>query len=104
MNPRDAASTADGPIRHEEKDHRGAFFYERDGKRLAEMTYSRGNPTLVIIDHTEVSKELAGQGMGRKLLDRAVGWARETGTKVMATCPYALAQFAKDPSIRDVLL
>jgi len=90
-------------IKHEESDHRGAFFIEQDGKRVAEMTYSRANASLVIIDHTEVDASLGGKGVARKLLDAAVKWARETHTKVMATCPYALAQFAKDPSIRDVL-
>ena len=90
-------------IRHEETGHRGSFFFEQDGKRLAEMTYSRANAALVIIDHTEVSKELAGQGMGRTLLDAAVQWARQTKTKFMVTCAFANAQFAKDPSIRDVL-
>ena len=89
-------------IGHEESGHRGAFFFEEGGKRLGEMTYSRVDERLVIIDHTEVSPSLAGKGMGRKLLDALVAWARESKTKVMATCPYALAQFAKDPSIRDV--
>jgi predicted GNAT family acetyltransferase len=90
-------------ISHEETGHRGAFYIEQDGTRVAEMTYSRANPSLVIIDHTEVDKSLGGQGIARKLLDAAVAWARATNTKVMATCPYASAQFAKDPSIRDVL-
>jgi hypothetical protein len=39
---------------------------------------------------------------GRQLLDALVAWARETGAKVMAACPYALAQFRKDETIRDV--
>ena len=91
------------PIEHEESDHRGAFFIEHDGKRVAEMTYSRANPSLVIIDHTDVAASLGSQGVGRSLLDAAVRWARETGTKIMTTCPFAGAQFAKDPSIRDVL-
>lgn len=90
-------------IKHEETGNRGAFYFERDGDRLASMTYSRTSPTLVIIDHTEVSDVLKGQGMGRQLLDALVAWARETGTKLMATCPYALAQFKKDESLRDVL-
>lgn len=89
-------------IKHEEAGNRGAFYFERDGERLAKMTYSRTTPTLVIIDHTEVSDVLKGQGMGRQLLDALVAWARETGTKLMATCPYALAQFKKDESLRDV--
>jgi predicted GNAT family acetyltransferase len=90
-------------IAHEESGHRGAFYYEQDGKRLAEMTYSRANASLVIIDHTEVDASLGGKGVGRQLLDAAVKWARDTHTKVMATCPFAKAQFEKDPSIRDVL-
>jgi predicted GNAT family acetyltransferase len=90
-------------IAHEETGHRGAFFIEQDGKRVAEMTYSRANAALVIIDHTEVAPSLGGQGVARKLLDATVAWARQTQTKIMATCPYASAQFAKDPSIRDVL-
>ena len=87
---------------HEEANNRGGFHYDRDGQRLASMTYSRTTPTLVIIDHTEVSDVLKGQGMGRQLLEALVAWARETNTKLMATCPYALAQFKKDESIRDV--
>lgn len=89
-------------IKHEEMGNHGAFFYERDGQRLAAMTYSRTTPTLIIIDHTDVSDVLKGQGMGRRLLDALVAWARATGTRVMATCPYALAQFRKDETIRDV--
>jgi predicted GNAT family acetyltransferase len=92
-----------GTIKQEESGHRGAFFLEREGTRLAEMTYSRANEALVIIDSTNVDAELKGQGVGRKLLDAAVAWARETQTRIVATCPFANAQFAKDPSIRDVL-
>jgi uncharacterized protein len=90
------------PIAHRETGHRGAFYIEQDGKRLAEMTYSRANAALVIIDHTEVDSSLRGEGVGRKLLDAAVDWARATKTKIAATCPFASAQFEKDPSIRDV--
>ena len=90
-------------IEHEEDDGRGAFFFATQGVRLAEMTYSRAAEKLVIIDHTEVSDQLQGHGVGRKLLDAAVAWARETGTKIIATCPYAKAQFERDASIRDVL-
>ena len=88
---------------HEEDGHRGAFFWAPSGRRLAELTYTRASPALVIIDHTEVSPELAGQGIGRRLLDAAVQWARDTQTKFVVTCPFASAQFARDPSIRDVL-
>ncbi|MET0342633.1 MAG: GNAT family N-acetyltransferase [Polyangiales bacterium] len=89
-------------IEHEEADGRGAFFLEREGIRLAEMTYSRAGENLVIIDHTFTDEQLRGLGVARKLLDTAVAWARATHTRVRATCPYALAQFQKDASIGDV--
>ncbi len=89
-------------IKHEEADHRGAFYIEHDGKRIAWMSYSRANARLVIIDHTEVAPEFGGQGVGRRLLDAAVAWARATDTKFLSTCPFASGQFAKDESLRDV--
>jgi uncharacterized protein len=90
-------------IQHAEEQGRGAFFVERGGMRLAEMTYVRAGEALVIIDHTEVHEALRGLGVARQLLDAAVSWARVTATRVRATCPYASAQFQKDASIRDVL-
>lgn len=89
-------------IEHAEEGSTGAFFIQREGIRLAEMVYSRSGPTQIIIAHTEVHERLQGLGVARKLLDELVAWARETKTRVLATCPYASAQFAKDPSIRDV--
>ena len=89
-------------VRHEEADGVGAFFIERGGVRIAEQAYVRIDEHRVVIAHTEVDGSLKGQGVGRRLLDSAVAWARETGTRLQATCPYAKAQFEKDASIRDV--
>ncbi|SRR5690606_38555415 len=90
-------------IRHEDNERGGAFFVERGGRRVARMTYQRARPPVIVIDHTEVDESLSGQGVGRMLLDALVAWARATGTRVRVTCPYARAQFARDPSIGDVL-
>jgi predicted GNAT family acetyltransferase len=89
-------------IDHHEDEGRGGFYVEREDVRLAEMTYARVNEKLVIIDHTLVDDRLRGLGVARRLLDAAVAWARASGTKLAATCPYAKAQFEKDPSLADV--
>ncbi|MCC6335614.1 MAG: N-acetyltransferase [Myxococcales bacterium] len=89
--------------RHEEQGHRGAFFLEKEGARLAQMTYTRSSAGLILIDHTEVSDALRGQGAGKELLDALVAWARQTKTKVLPVCPYAKAQFEKHAALRDVL-
>jgi predicted GNAT family acetyltransferase len=90
-------------IRHDESPDRGAFYIERDGQRIAEQAYRRRGPNHVVIVHTEVDPSLRGQGVARRLLDTLVGWARATGTKVSATCPYAKREFERDPSLGDVL-
>ena len=90
-------------IRHEETGHRGAFFTERDGKRLGQMTYTTAGATRIIIDHTEVSDELRGTGTGAKLGAAAVEWARAANRKVIPLCPYAKSVFDKTPAYQDVL-
>lgn len=90
-------------IEHEDLGTKGAFFIQQKGQRVAEMAYSRNNASLIIIDHTEVDESLKGQGVGRQLLGALVVWARSANTKVIPLCPFAKAQFGKDPAIRDVL-
>jgi predicted GNAT family acetyltransferase len=90
-------------VQHSEDSGRGAFFVAREDIRLAAMTYSRLAPDRVIIEHTEVDSSLRSFGIGRRLLDTMVSWSRTTKTKVIVSCPYAKAQFERDPLIRDVL-
>ena len=94
---------SDIEIRHEDNSAGGAFFIEQDGKRIAEQVYDRLGDGSINIVHTEVDERLRGQRIGRRLLDTLVAWARETKTRVAATCPYAKKEFEKDASIRDVL-
>lgn len=90
-------------IEHEEQGTRGVFHVLRGDTRVGEMTYSRTNPALVVVDHTYVDPSLRGQGVAQHLQDAMVAWARETGTKVVPACSYVKLQFARDASIRDVM-
>jgi len=80
----------------------GVFALDREGRRVAEMTYRRLDGSRVVIDHTFVDPSLRGHGVARQLLDAAVAWARNTGTQLEATCSYDVVQFARDASLRDV--
>ena len=91
------------PVEHKEQGNRGMFFILQDGKRIAEMTYSRTTASRATIDHTEVDPSLRGGGVARRLLDAAVAWARANDIKFSSACSYASAQFVRDRSIRDVL-
>lgn len=88
----------------EESDSKGRAFVNLPSKEKAEMTYSKAGSNLIIIDHTEVSEEWKGKGLGRKLLDTIVAMAREKGIKILPLCPFAKSVFDKDASIRNVLM
>ncbi len=96
------ASPALPTVEHQAEGHRGAFTMERDGRRLAELTYSLANQ-LIIIDHTEVDPVLRGTGAGVKLVEASVAWARTEGRKVLPLCPFARSVFSRRADLRDVL-
>ena len=89
-------------IEHEQTGHRGAFFVEEEGKRLAQLTYTVAG-TRIILDHTEIDDSLRGTGTGRKLVAAAVDWAREEDVRLMPLCPFARSVFDKTPDFADVL-
>ena len=93
----DAAS-----IKHELYGPKGAFVYRDGDRKLAEMTHT-GSGDTVIIDHTEVDDSLRGQGVGAKLVEAAVAWARAEGKQIIPLCPFAKATFEKRPDLADVL-
>ena len=83
--------------------HKGAFYIEQDGKRLAEMTITLTGPDGFIIDHTEVSDALRGTGAGKKLVTEAVNYARKNNMKIIPLCPFAKSVFDRTPEFADVL-
>ncbi|MBK9251352.1 MAG: N-acetyltransferase [Proteobacteria bacterium] len=91
-----------GKITHSEAGDRGVFALEQGGRQVAEMTYQRLGEARILVDHTHVDPAVRGHGVARQLLDAAVAWARQTNTKISASCSYVVVQFARDASLRDV--
>lgn len=93
--------TAEDPIQHQSDGHRGAFFIERDGRRIAELTYSLGDGA-AIVDHTWVDPALRGGNFARRLVDAVVQWARGEGIRLVPTCSYVRVVLARTPEYADV--
>ena len=93
---------ADDGIDLEEGGSKGRYVFRSSGAE-AEMTFSKAGDHLVIIDHTEVPDAFRGQGVGLKLVTRAVEDARAAGKKIIPLCPFANAQFRRHPEWADVL-
>lgn len=84
-------------------DNKGAFYIEIEGKQEAMMTFVYAGEDKIIIDHTEVNPGNEGKGFGKKMVTKAVEFAREKGMKIVPLCPFAKSVFDKTPEFRDVL-
>jgi predicted GNAT family acetyltransferase len=89
-------------IRHEGGERHGAFFIEREGRRVAELTYRMMGPD-AMVDHTWVDPKMRGGGEARGLVAAAVEWARQEHLKLVPACSYVQSVFDKTPGYADVL-
>lgn len=80
-------------------------FYVGDSEEnpLAEMEFIISDENVITIEHTYVSDELNGQGVGKRLLKEVVDWARKENKKIVPVCPYAKAQMEKNEEYHDIL-
>ncbi|MCO0861176.1 GNAT family N-acetyltransferase [Staphylococcus pasteuri] len=75
---------------------------ENDPKAV--ITFKTAENNEIDIDHTGVSDELGGQGLGKKLVYQVVDYARKNNLKIIASCPFAKDVLEKDDSVQDVYL
>lgn len=90
-------------IKRDEHGKKGAFYIEKDGDWIAEMTYQREGERKIVIDHTEVEEEYREQGLGNQLLDAAVKFARDNNLLIKPTCPFVKSILEADEEYEDVL-
>lgn len=81
----------------------GNFKAINDGVTAGLMTYTWAGKDKFIIDHTEVSPDFKGQGVGKKMIMAAIDYARKNKIKILPLCPFAKAVFDKNDSLSDVL-
>ena len=82
---------------------KGYFYISVDGKQEGKMTFVFAGNDKIIIDHTEVNPGNNGKGYGKKMVAKAVEFAREKNIKIIPLCPFAKKVFDKTPKFRDVL-
>jgi len=76
---------------------------EDDKGITSELTYSKQDNGVLVIDHTQTRSNLEGNGLASKLLKRSVEYARENNYKIDPLCPFAEVQFDQNKEYRDVL-
>ncbi|MXN90621.1 GNAT family N-acetyltransferase [Flavobacterium sp. Sd200] len=88
-------------ILHHDDGKKGHFKAIEGDKEAGIMTYTYATPGIFTIEHTIGNPEF--KGVGLKLLDRAVAFAREKNLKIIPQCPFAHKMFERKPEIHDVL-
>jgi predicted GNAT family acetyltransferase len=89
------------PIQHEENGGQGAFFIVREGKRIAELTYSSSG-TDVVASHTWVDPTQRGGSLASKLVTALVDWVRSGNRKIVPVCSYVRSVFGRSSQYDDV--
>ena len=88
-------------IQHTDDGKRGSWKAVEGDTEAGLMEYVWAGDDKFIIEHTHGSPEFKGIGM--KLLEKAVAFAREKNVKIIPLCPFANKMFQRHEDIRDVL-
>lgn len=87
-------------IKHYDDGKKGHFKAVEGDVQAGIMTYVWAGDKF-IIEHTIGNPDF--KGIGKKLLDEAVTFARNNNSKIIPLCPFAKKMFDKREEIRDVL-
>lgn len=84
-------------IQHRQEGNSGSFFAQINGSTVANLTYRLQDPSLMVIDHTEVDPSQRGKQVAMELVNKAVGYAKENKYKIDPVCPYVQSVFKRHP-------
>ena len=97
---------ADTPFtitREESGSDHGHFVLTQNGARVGTLDYRSGATGPVYIDFVQVVPSVRGSGLGKRLVEAAVAWARESRRSVVPICSYSRAVIEREAALRGVL-
>lgn len=86
------------PIQHDPET--GKFFIQKDGEE-AYLNYKEEDG-LLDFHSTFVPPSFRGHGIAGRIVEKALGYAREKGYKVRPSCPYVAAYMDRSKKYRDI--
>ena len=89
---------SDTPVRNDAEQR---FELVEDGE-LAELTFRRIGPGLVLV-HTAVPDALEGRGIGGRLVQAAVDYAKGEDLTIVPNCPFARSWLERHPDVASTV-
>jgi hypothetical protein len=80
----------------------GALVLSKGDLKVGRLDYRVSEP-VIQIDYVFVDSSLRGHGLGVRLVDAAVDWARDTGRTVRPICGFAARVLRSNARYHDVL-
>ena len=90
-------------LTHQDDGRAGVFVLKDGAMTMGEASYVWVGSNHIILDHTGVRPQYAGQGLGKRLVDAVVELARNKEISITPQCSYARVLFERDKSYKDVV-
>ncbi|MEZ7515272.1 GNAT family N-acetyltransferase [Flavobacterium frigidarium] len=90
-------------VQLENNEKEGVFYIEENDDVLGKMIFRHTAANQITIDHTEVTDDETGKGLGEEMVTEAVNFARKKGITIVPSCPFVAHVFDKTPDFKDVL-
>ncbi|WP_020677123.1 GNAT family N-acetyltransferase [Geopsychrobacter electrodiphilus] len=69
---------------------------------MVHINYNRDDDVLTLV-HTEVPAVLGGQGLGSKIVQFALDYAKSRGLQIVPRCPFVRSYIDRHPDYQDLV-
>lgn len=80
------------------------YLMDNDGNKIAFIRYPFYKDQIRNINKVFVDESLRGKKVAATAMDALYNYFKENKIKTIATCPYAVAWFEKNPDKQDILV
>ena len=77
-------------------------FEVRLGDAVAFLAYQKRGDRIILVD-TQVPKEFEGKGVGGKLAQAGLNYARDNNLKAVPLCPFVASYLNRHPEFEDAV-
>lgn len=85
------------------KENGGYLSLQGEGQEVGRLTYTlQPEKHILVISYVLVYPQFEGKGYGKKLIEKAIAFAREHGWKIVPHCSYARSVMLRMSDIEEV--
>lgn len=83
-------------------DKRGMFFIEKEGEKIALMTFRFSDNLHIIVDHTRVNDLYRNKGYAKLLLKHMINYAKEHQLIIIPVCSFVSYELSHNPDYKTI--